>query len=67
MRPRFDFSRPEYFRMGAYKRDNDGDKFQTYGQEFNVTSVIVHSQYDPTDMSHDVALVELDQQATLGR
>ena len=49
--------------MGAYKTDPDIERFPRYGQEFPVSSITVHPDYDSDTYSNDVALVELNGQA----
>ena len=49
--------------MGAYKTDPDIERFPRYGQEFSVSSITVHPDYDNETASNDVALVKLDGRA----
>lgn len=51
------------FRMGAYKTDPDIQRFPRYGQEFKVSSITVHPDYDCDTCSNDVALVKLNGRA----
>lgn len=51
------------FRVGAHRKEV---KEEGVTQEFTVSQVVKHSQYNPTTNANDMALVKLDRPAILG-
>ena len=52
-------------RMGALKRTKPDSQKE---QKFKVTKIIVHESYNkPKEMSHDIALLKLNQRAQMDR
>ena len=51
--------------MGALKRTKPDSQKE---QKFKVTKIIVHERYNkPKEMSHDIALLKLNQRAQMDR
>ena len=56
------------FRMGAhYRKESDAGATSSNEQKFKVIEIIMHEQYDPRTMNHDVALLKLERPAYLNR